>query len=265
MHSPRVTEESSNLPHDFLTAMFNFLHLGFYPPESSVLLTGNNDSSIVTSGGAPTFLAAIVLVATCLIIVITLVATYFRKHNEFSISHSYKLPGFLTYENRKQLWPQDETLADLSNSLGFASPRLGAELILIVNAAGDCVASSNIGEAGSLVGLNFADRQYFKQARAGQPGQQYAVGRATNIPGLYFSNPVYESGRFIGAVVVKRDVRKLANWTKQTNVYITDANGVIVVAPNKQFEFRYMPNAPDVSGKRRWTEFNPFLRPAEHK
>ena len=79
---------------------------------------------------------------------------------------------------------------------------------------------------------------------SGQQGHQYAVGRTTNIPGLFFSNPVIESGRFIGAVVVKREVRKFSNWTKPANVYITDANGVIVMAPEKQSEFRYMPNAP---------------------
>ena len=150
----------------------------------------------------------------------------------------------MAYEKRKQIWSQDKILAGLSNSLGYASPRLGADLILIVNAAGDCVGSSNVGQAGSLVGYNFADRLYFKQSSEGLQGHQYLVGRATSIPGLYFSSPVFESGRFIGAVVVKREVRKLDSWTKQANVYITDANGVIVMAPDKQSEFHYMPNAP---------------------
>ena len=153
-------------------------------------------------------------------------------------------PSPLVYEKRKQHWSQDKVLVELSRSLGYASTRLGADIILIVNAAGDCVASSNVSETGSLVGFNFADRLYFQQARAGQQGHQYLVGRATSIPGLYFSNPVYASGRFVGAVVVKREVKKLANWTKQANVFITDANGVIVMAPDKQYEFRYMPNSP---------------------
>ena len=281
-----------------------------------------DDATNAASGISPSYLASIVLVATCLVIVTTLVATFFRKHNEFSILRFYKLPGLLIvgwviiswlsadyyynqssdelirqesqkatqkldnvtsninesldllkgvglvlanevntiralrsfgvnaapsalpYEKRKQRWSQNTVLAELSTSLGYASSRLGADIILVVNAAGDCVASSNSAEPGSVVGFNFADRLYFKQARSGQQGHQYAVGRATNTPGLFFSSPVIESGRVIGAVVVKRDVRKLANWTKQTNVYIADANGVIVMAPDKQFEFRYMPDTP---------------------
>jgi PAS domain S-box-containing protein len=300
-----------------------------YTAMAAAYFIRDGEATDATSGIAPTFLASIVLVATSLIIVVTIVTTYFRKHNEYSHTRSYKLIGLLiivwgtiswlsadyyynrlanylfqqesqratqkldnitnnineslelikgagqvlsheadtirvlrsfganaapsplAYEKRKQLWSQDKMLVDLSNSLGYASTRLGADIILIVNAAGDCVASSNVVESGSLVGFNFADRLYFQQARAGQQGHQYLVGRATSIPGLYYSTPVFEAGRFIGAVVVKREVRKLAFWTKQANVFITDANGVIVMAPDKQFEFRYMPNtlAANLSAK----------------
>ena len=293
-----------------------------YTAMAAAYFINNGETTDFTTGISPGYLAANVLIATCLIIVFTLVATYFNKHSEFSITRSYKLigsliigwilfswygadyffnhlgedllnqesvrateklnnitgningslellkgsaqvisrepetirilhrlgpntvPSTLEYDKRKQVWTKDKVLAGLSNSLDYATPRLGAELIFIVNAAGDCVASSNIGEAESLVGSNFADRLYFKQARAGKEGRQYAVGRATNIPGLFFSSPVFESGHFIGAVVVKRNVNKLANWTRQENVYIADANGVIVMAPEKQFEFRYMPGSP---------------------
>ena len=293
-----------------------------YTAMAAAYFIQDGDATNALSGISPALLASIVLAATCLIIVITLVATFSRMHNEFSISRSYKLPvlliigwiaiswlsadhyynhladevfqqesqrttqkldditnninasldllkgsgqvlshdadtirmlhsfganavpSLLAYEQRKQRWSQNKALVDLSNSMGYASTRLGADIILIVNAAGDCIASSNVGESGSLVGFNFADRLYFQQARAGQQGHQYLVGRATSIPGLYISNPVYEAGRFIGAVILKREIKKLAFWTKQANVFITDANGVIVMAPEKQFEFRYMPNTP---------------------
>ena len=153
----------------------------------------------------------------------------------------------LVYEQRKQLWSQDQALVVMSNALAYANSRIGADISLIVNAAGDCIASSNVGDVGSLVGLNFSDRLYFQHARMGIASQQYLVGRATNIPGLYFANPIFDSGRFIGAVIVKREVKKLAFWTKQANVFITDANGVIVMATDKQFEFFYMPNSPAVT------------------
>jgi len=153
-------------------------------------------------------------------------------------------PSTLSDENRKQRWSHDRTLISLSHSLAYASTHLGADMILVLNAAGECIASSNAEKPNSVVGLNLADRGYFQQAKAGQEGSQYAVGRATNIPGLFFSSPVFDSGRFVGAVVVKRDVSKLAFWTKQESVCIADVNGVIVMAPDKQFELRYMPDAP---------------------
>ncbi|MDP2785065.1 MAG: EAL domain-containing protein [Sulfurimicrobium sp.] len=102
---------------------------------------------------------------------------------------------------------------------------------------------ANVDQPGSPVGSNFADRVYFPLARAGQRGHQYAVGRTTNIPGLFYSSPVFDKGRFLGVVVVKRDITHLANWINQANAFIADANGVIVLAPDKQFEFRTLPNA----------------------
>jgi len=161
------------------------------------------------------------------------------------------LPTTLSYEKRKQRWSRDKALVELSQTLDYASSRFAADVIFILDAAGECIASSNIAESGSIVGVDLSDRLYFKQARAGQQGHQYAVGRATNQPGLFYASPVFDAGRFIGAVVVKRDVNKLARWTKSANVYITDANGVIVMAQDKQFELRYLPDATvvNLSGK----------------
>ena len=62
-------------------------------------------------------------------------------------------------------------------------------------------------------------------------------------PACYYSSPVFETGRFLGAVVVKRDITKFSYWTNQANAFIADANGVIVLAPDKQLEFRALPNA----------------------
>ena len=152
-------------------------------------------------------------------------------------------PSALAYAERKRRWTQDATLGALNDSLDIAAANLGADNIFVLNAAGDCIAAANAGKPGSPVGSNFADRVYFPLARAGQRGHQYAVGRTTNIPGLFYSTPVFEKGHFLGVVVVKRDITHLANWIIQANAFIADANGVIVLAPDKQFEFRTMPNA----------------------
>jgi diguanylate cyclase (GGDEF)-like protein/PAS domain S-box-containing protein len=166
-------------------------------------------------------------------------------------------PSALPYDERKQRWTQDETLVALNDSLAIATANLGADNIFILNAAGDCVAAGNAGKPGSPIGSNFADRVYFPLARAGQRGHQYAVGRTTNIPGLFYSSPVFEKGRFLGVVVVKRDITNFANLTNQANAFIADANGVIVLAPDRRFEFHTLPNAAveNLSGEERLNQY----------
>ena len=152
----------------------------------------------------------------------------------------------LAYEERKQRWTQDKALGKLNNILAVETTQLGADLIFILNATGDCVVASNAGKPGSPVGTNYADREYFPLALAGQTGHQYAVGRTTNVPGLYYVSPVFLAGRFLGAVVVKRDVTKFSRWTNQADAYIADANGVIILAPDKSLELRTLPDAAAV-------------------
>ena len=153
-------------------------------------------------------------------------------------------PSTLNYGERKLRWTQVKELAELNSFLDYVAPRIGADIIFVINAAGDCIASSNAGKKDSLVGLNFLDRKYFQQTKSGQQGHQYAVGRATNVPGFFYSIPVIKSGKFLGALVAKRDITNYSSFINQANAFITDTNGVIVLAPNKNLEFHYLPNAP---------------------
>ncbi|MDZ7656015.1 MAG: EAL domain-containing protein [Sulfurimicrobium sp.] len=152
-------------------------------------------------------------------------------------------PSVLSYEKRKQNWTEDKMLGELNETLAIMVTHLKADDIYIVNAAGDCVAASNAAKPTSFVGSNYAHRDYFLQARAGQHGHQYAVGRTSRIPGLYYSAPLFDKGRFLGAVVVKRDIARFSHWTNQANAFISDTNGVIILAPDKRLEFRSLPNA----------------------
>lgn len=138
----------------------------------------------------------------------------------------------LTYDERKRGWMQDQSLMTVDKFLSVMANNLKADVIWVVNAAGDCVAASNFATKTSFIGTNYADRQYYLQAKDGQRGKQYAVGRVSRIPGLYFSVPVQADGRFIGAVVVKLDVPNFQRWTKQAKAFIADANGIVVVSDN---------------------------------
>ena len=144
---------------------------------------------------------------------------------------------------RRAIWTHDLLLRNIDAYLGRVGSALGADVVWVTNAAGDCVASSNADKPESFVGTNYADRDYFRIARTGKPGRQYAMGRMTNIPGLYFSVPILIDGRFVGVAVAKVDLPKLAHWVNQTDAFIADELGVIIIARDPALEMRSIPGA----------------------
>ena len=150
----------------------------------------------------------------------------------------------LPYEERKEIWTATGARSGMNKFLSIAAMGLEADVIWIVNAAGDCVAASNAGTPKSFVGTNYAERDYFRQAVAGQAGQQYAVGKISKVAGFFYSYPVLNSrNQFIGAVVVKRDITSFLRWTASNGAFIADSLGVVVLADNKNFEFRTVPGS----------------------
>jgi signal transduction histidine kinase/ActR/RegA family two-component response regulator len=153
-------------------------------------------------------------------------------------------PSSLGYEERKRLWSSSDASAGLHAFLGTAAAGLDADVIWVVNAAGDCTASSNASSLSSFVGTNYAEREYFRQARDGHAGHQYAVGKVSGVPGLFYSYPVLDDKKqFVGAVVAKRDITAFRRWTKPDNAFIVDASGVIILAEDKDLEYRTVPGA----------------------
>lgn len=136
----------------------------------------------------------------------------------------------------KRRWEGDPEFRELNQFLASIETSLHADLIYVVNAAGDCIAASNAYTPSSPVGSNYAERDFFRINRNGQRGVQYAVGKTTNIAGLYFSSPIMVDGRFMGAVVAKIDVPSLSFMISKVNAFVTDENGVIILAHNKSLE-----------------------------
>jgi diguanylate cyclase (GGDEF)-like protein len=153
------------------------------------------------------------------------------------------IPSPLSKEERIKKWGSDKGLKNLDQYLNFASTSLDVDLIYLVNAAGDAIAASNTDTPLNVVGINIAERAMFKLNKTGQKGMQYAMGKATKIPGLYFSEPVFIDGKFFGAVVAKADVPNLSFLLTQINAFISDDNGVIILAHNKQQEMNMLPDS----------------------
>ncbi len=163
----------------------------------------------------------------------------------------------LDYETRKRAWSKNRALHALDLALEVTAFNFKADAVWIVNASGDCVAASNALRLDSFVGSTFSDRDYFLQARAGNSGHQYAIGRASKLPGLYFSVPVIEQGRFLGAAVVKRNISAISSWFDRAGAFLSDENGVIVAAPDQSFMMRALPNAliNDMAAERRQMQY----------
>jgi len=153
-------------------------------------------------------------------------------------------PSTLPYETKKSRWTADPVLKDLDQTLAIASANFHVDLIHVVNAAGDSIAASNWDTPATTIGTNFAEREYFRMNKNGQRGQQYAVGKTTHVAGLFFSAPVMINGKFMGAVVTKADVPNLTFLIRQTDSFITDKNGVIILTHDKDKEMMALAGSP---------------------
>ena len=135
-------------------------------------------------------------------------------------------------------------LAQLNLHLHTASRELGVDNIWILSTEGTCLAAGNYLQPDSFIGIDYADRAYFKRAMAGERGEQYAVGRQSNLPGLFFSAPVRDRGSIVGAVVAKINTTALSHWFTRFNCFMTDQAGVIVLSSDPALDHHALTGSP---------------------
>ncbi|WP_162888576.1 MHYT domain-containing protein [Dechloromonas sp. HYN0024] len=113
-----------------------------------------------------------------------------------------------------------------------------ADVVWVMNREGDTVAASNAGSPDSFVGANYRERAYFQSALLGNPGRQYAIGKTSRIPGLYYSHPVVVDGHVLGVVVAKVNIPDLSARLFGTGAFLTDTNGVVILSPDADLLYR---------------------------
>jgi diguanylate cyclase (GGDEF)-like protein/PAS domain S-box-containing protein len=153
----------------------------------------------------------------------------------------------LNVEARRARWTRTPELNDLDRALALACSTFDVDLIFVLDAHGDAVAASNWDQSDSLIGTDFSDRAYFKANQRGVRGETYAVGRMTRVPGLFFSSPVWLDGHFAGSVVAKVNIRDLNFLLDQTDAFVTDQNGVIILAHRPEESMHGLRDAPIAS------------------
>jgi len=148
----------------------------------------------------------------------------------------------LALQRRARL-DENARLQDLDGMLDGASQDLGLSLLLILDPHGICVASSNFLSPVSVAGVDLSDRRYFIGSRAGLPTEDFAIGRATDQSGMFFSAPIVDQQHVTGVVAVKVNIDEMAHWISEGNSFVTDRNGVIILAHDPQFLYRALRGA----------------------
>ncbi|MDD5296436.1 MAG: PAS domain S-box protein [Rhodocyclaceae bacterium] len=146
-------------------------------------------------------------------------------------------------EELRQRWSADPALARISQSLQLAASDLSLSVLYVLDTAGNCIASSNLEAPDSFIGGNFRERNYFQSAVRGQPGRQFAVGKVSKQAGIYFSVPIMDGNRIIGAMVGKIEMPILSPWISLADGVLTDDYGVIVLARDRTLEMHALPDA----------------------
>lgn|GEM_PF-1153655 len=140
---------------------------------------------------------------------------------------------------RKRYWTENPQLKALDAQLAVLKAELGVDILFLMNEEGYCIASSNSDSPESFIGTRYNDRHYFTEAMLGKPASQYAVGRKTNIPGLFFSAPVLVKDQPRGVLVIKADIPKLAPLLAPYSAFLTDSHGVVILS-NKPFYLSHL-------------------------
>ncbi len=135
------------------------------------------------------------------------------------------------------------TAAALDADLAFLATTMQIDLVYVLDMNGLCIAASNYTEPNSIVGSRFDDRQYFRSARDGKPTVQYAVGRVTNIPGIYYSSPIIRDGRLLGVAVVKMDVPRITRGIAAQGAFVADRYGVVILTSQPEWHLHSLPGS----------------------
>ena len=95
--------------------------------------------------------------------------------------------SILRVTERGDMWRADPLLKPTAMRMAQMVDKFELSTLWATNAAGDTIMEGHATGVSPFTGTNYADRAYFKAAQQGINGRQYAIGRANNVYGLFFS------------------------------------------------------------------------------
>ncbi|PRP72028.1 hypothetical protein BUE93_03825 [Chromobacterium amazonense] len=115
----------------------------------------------------------------------------------------------------------------------------GAPALSLLDAAGNCIASSAEQSEGTPLQQNYSSRPYFRDAMAGEVSHFFGVGLTKSHASVFVSQPVRQAGQVSGVAVVEFDLSALeAAWQQERGyLLVLDRNGVVVLSSKPQLRF----------------------------
>jgi two-component system C4-dicarboxylate transport sensor histidine kinase DctB len=133
----------------------------------------------------------------------------------------------------------------LNRRLAALARQTRAAAIYLMDADGLTIASSNWDRPDSFIGSNYRFRDYFGGALRDGTRTEFALGTVSRRPGLYLAERVGAADAPLGVVAVKVEFDSLeAKWRDaEDGVFVTDPQGIVLLASDPAWRFRAAPRA----------------------
>ncbi len=134
--------------------------------------------------------------------------------------------------------------AVLNRRLAALAEQTNAAAIYLMDARGNTLAASNWDRKDSFIGSNYGFRDYFSGSLKDGTASEFALGTVSRRPGLYLAERVGPASSPRGVVAVKVEFDSLeAKWRDaEDGVFVTDADGIVLLASDPAWRFRATDN-----------------------
>ncbi|MFN3864452.1 MAG: ATP-binding protein [Erythrobacter sp.] len=134
----------------------------------------------------------------------------------------------------------------LNRRLAALARQTSAAAIYLMDARGVTLAASNWDRPGSFIGTKYDFREYFAGALRRGTASEFALGNTTLRPGLYLAERVGPADHPLGVIALKVEFDSLERrWRNAKDaVFVTDAEGIVLLTSNPDWRFRLIARDP---------------------
>ena len=153
----------------------------------------------------------------------------------------------LTHLNNKEIlshindYPELQIVSEILKKLADSISVI--DIFWLTDANGICIAASNFEHPQSFLGKDFTKLRHFSHALAGKSVVRYSMGYYRNIPGIFFSTPVFMNNKVAGVVTTKVSLNYLSQWLNEVNGLVIDNYGVIIYASDPSYVMQLLPDS----------------------